>query len=124
MGYLFPVLKMSLNGGNSGNTPAYADQARSLNKNDHRGTGSSNRTFMELDNLQGSEDNLHQETETHSVASHGSKDPIIDMLIPSAGEDFGNRIRVNIGDVEAESIQGLENTIIMTKTVEQSHHQY
>jgi hypothetical protein len=84
---------------------------------------SSNRTFVELDDFPGSEDKLqHKTTETGSVATHSSQAPITGRLVPSAGRGFGNRVKVDAGDLEAQRSRDTGNSIVTTKTVKQSRH--
>lgn len=86
---------------------------------------SSMRTFVELDDLHGSEDDLnHNTADAGSIITHASEAPIADKLVPSAGKGFGNRVRVNAGDLEAQSAHGKANSIVMTKTVEQSRQRF
>lgn len=87
---------------------------------------SSNRTFMELDDLQGSEDELHNHhnIDTGSIVTQSSEVPIREKLVPTPGKGFGNRVRVDAGDVEAQRLKAAGNGIVMTKTVEQSHHPF
>lgn len=125
IGYIFANFKMILAAGNTGNTPAYANRSRSIAKGDHKRIGSFNRMFMELDDLQGSEDELHNKNvDTGSIVSHSSEAPITDRPVLTTGKGFGNRVRVNAGDVESQQqrINDSRNMIVMTKTVEQSHH--
>lgn len=79
---------------------------------------------MELDDLHGSEEELRDKgAETISVATNASDYPIADRLVPSAGKGLGNRVKVNVGDVEAQNNQRLDS-IVMTKTVQQSHQPF
>lgn len=125
IGYIFPSLKMSLVADNSGNTPAYRNQTRSNNKMDKKGMGSSTRTFIELEDHHGSEDELHQNvTDGGSIMTQGSEVPISERLVPSAGKGYGNRVLVNVGGSGNQSQRAPApdqgSTIMMTKTVEQS----
>jgi hypothetical protein len=83
-------MKMSLVADNSGNALPYAGRSRSVGKQDHKRIDSSMRTFVELDDLHGSEDDLHQKTvETGSITTHTSEAPITDTLVPSGERDSG-----------------------------------
>ena len=47
-----------------------------------------------------------------------------DRLVPSAGKGFGNRVKVDARVLEAPRVSDAGNTIVLTKTVEQSRHRF